>query len=167
MQLRRRLLQSDGGPQKQPPFTFGEKFVQLSTPLPSSSYSLLLYFSSLFRLCALLTKSTIYYGYEAVSKAAKRRHATPPLSRLAHRNERRRANGTIANDASTKRGIYGAIQKQHLLTSTNKQHSSAIQQPCFRKLYAFPFLLFLCLFSYPNSNAKKICLIFSNMTVNN
>ena len=63
------------------PFTFGEKFVQLSTPLPSSfsSFSsLLLYFSSLFRLCALLTKNTIYYGYEAVSKAARRRHATPP-----------------------------------------------------------------------------------------
>ena len=74
------------------PFTFGEKFVQLSTPLPSSfsSFSsLLLYFSSLFRLCALLTKSTIYYGYEAVSKAAKRRHATPPPRHAKLRRHRR------------------------------------------------------------------------------
>ena len=81
------------------PFTFGEKFVQLSTPLPSySSFSLLLYFSSLFRLCALLTKNTIYYGYEAVSKAAKRRHATPP-PRHAKLRRHRRAMRTATRDA--------------------------------------------------------------------
>ena len=80
------------------PFTFGEKFVQLSTPLPSFSFSLLLYFSSLFRLCALLTKSTIYYGYEAVSKAAKRRHATP-TPRHAKLRRHRRAMRTATRDA--------------------------------------------------------------------
>ena len=85
------------------PFTFGEKFVQLSTPLPSSSFSLLLYFSSLFRLCALLTKSTMYYGYEAVSKAAKRRHVTPPPPHAKLRRHSRAMRTATRDDAPCER----------------------------------------------------------------
>ena len=85
-------------------FTFGEKFVQLSsTPLPSSQFFFfLLRPPALFRFCALLTKSTTITPIKAVSTS---KEATDAKAAAAARGGG--SDGTIANDASTKRGVYG------------------------------------------------------------